>query len=90
MDVFPTRSEDRTSQIRRLGNKELGKISPYKDHLGIDLLIKLSEDQDWLIQEQATQIKELQNQLADYEQELYQKENRSLTTNQANYAESSR
>jgi hypothetical protein len=46
--------------------------SPYKNSIGLDLLVKLCEDQDSLIQEQATRIDELQDQLGDYEQELYE------------------
>jgi hypothetical protein len=37
-------------------------------------LIKLCDDQDWLIREQDTQIKELQTRLSDYEQETYEKD----------------
>jgi hypothetical protein len=34
-------------------------------------LMRLCEDQSWLIQYRENKIKDLQNQLADYEQEIY-------------------
>jgi hypothetical protein len=74
MDVPPIRSEDRSSQLRKYENEELNTSSPYKHLIGIDLLIKLCDDQDWLIREQDTQIKELQTRLSDYEQETYEKD----------------
>jgi hypothetical protein len=74
MDVPPIRSEDRSSQLRKYENEELNTSSPYKHLIGIDLLIKLCDDQDWLIREQDTQIQELQTRLSDYEQETYEKD----------------
>jgi hypothetical protein len=45
-----------------------------EDTTETELLTKICENQDWVIQEQIMQIRELQNQLADYEQELYEKD----------------
>jgi hypothetical protein len=45
-----------------------------EDTTETELLTKICENQDWVIQEQIMQIREIQNQLADYEQELYEKD----------------
>lgn len=74
MNVIPLRKEDRPSQTQMFEDKQLGKTSVDKDLIQIELLAKICEDQDWRIREQDTHIKELWNRLADYEQELYEKD----------------
>jgi hypothetical protein len=72
MAVIPLRGENLSSEQRKDKNPAYTMSSPYKNSIGLDLLVKLCEDQDSLIQEQATRIDELQDQLGDYEQELYE------------------
>jgi hypothetical protein len=71
MAVIPLRRENLSSEQRKDKNAEYTVSSSYKNPIGLDLLVKLCEGQNSLIEKQATQIKELQDQLADYEQELY-------------------
>jgi len=58
-----------TEQIAQPSTEEL------EGHEDLDLvqqLIRLCEDQSWLIQQQEDTIRGLQEQLADYEQEIYE------------------
>ena len=55
-------------------NKQLLKTDAGIDLIGVELLIELYEDQDWLIREQDKRIEELENRLADYEEEIYEKD----------------
>ena len=69
MDVTPMRNGVRSSQTEMFVDK------PNKnniDKIERKLLIEVCGNQNWIIQKQGTQINELQNQLADYEQELYE------------------
>lgn len=70
MAVIPF-GENLSSEQWKNKNAEYPVSDPYKNSMGLDLLLKLCEGQNSLIEKQATQIKELQDQLADYEQELY-------------------
>jgi hypothetical protein len=74
LDVIPIRSEARSSLIQVNEKKRIYETSHYIGPTGTALLVELCEDQERLIREQNAQIKELQNQLADYEQELYERE----------------
>jgi hypothetical protein len=74
MDVTPMRNEVRSSQTQMFEDKKLVKTNVDKDIVEVKLLAKICEDQDWLIREQDTHIRELQNRIADYEQELYEKD----------------
>jgi hypothetical protein len=71
MAVIPLRGENLSSEQWKDKNAEYTLSSSYKNSIGLDLLVKLCEGQNSIIEKQATQIKELQDQLADYEQELY-------------------
>src|SRR5215207_3769884 len=71
LDVIPIRSEVRSSLLQVDGKEKIYENSHYIGPTGTALLVELCEDQGRLIREQEAQIKELQNQLADYEQELY-------------------
>jgi len=72
MDVIPMRNEAHSLQRDGFVDRQLCKINIDKDLVETELLAEICENQDWLLQEQATQIGELQNQIADYEQELYE------------------
>jgi len=72
LDVIPIRSEVRSSLLQVDEKEELYETSHYIGPTGTALLVELCEDQEQLIRKQGTQINELQNQLADYEQELYE------------------
>lgn len=69
--VIHLRGENLSSEQWKDKNAEYTVSNPYKNPIGLGLLIKLCEGQNSLIEKQATQIKELQDQVADYEQELY-------------------
>lgn len=74
LDVTPVRNEARSSQTEMFVDGQLDRINMGEDTIETELLTEICENQDWLIQEQTIQIRELQDQLADYEQELYEKE----------------
>jgi hypothetical protein len=71
LDAIPIRNEVRSS-LRVDEKEELYETSLYIGPTGTTMLVELCEDQERLIREQDAQIDELQNQLADYEQELYE------------------
>ena len=87
MDNTPTRNESCSVQTHKMETMELGTDSKYKELLGIDLLVALCEDQNRIIQEQTREIEILENRLADYEEELYQKEYKNQIENQASLSE---
>jgi hypothetical protein len=83
VDVTPSGNEVRFSQTEMFVDRHLDKDNRDKDTTEMELLTnttemelltKICENQDWVVKEQIMQIKELQNQLADYEQELYEKD----------------
>ena len=87
MDVNPTRNQSRSIQTRKFEAMELVTDSHYKDLIGIDLLVKFCEDQNMLIQEQTKEIETLENRLADYEEEFYQKEYKNQIEKKASFSE---
>ncbi len=87
MDDISIRSESCSIQTRKIEALELVRDSQYKDLIGIDLLVKLCEDQNRLIHEQTQEIEILENRLGDYEEEIYQKEYKNEIENQANVSE---
>jgi hypothetical protein len=82
---MPKRNQARSSQMQMFESSKAMKRRSYKDLIGIDLLVEQCEVQEWLIQDQSIQVKELQKRLKDYEEELYQKENRYSTTKNVGY-----
>ena len=86
MDVILTKNESCSIQTWTFETMEIVSDSRYKDLIEIDLLVKLC-DQNRLLQEQTKEIEILQNRLADYEEELYQKEYKSQIEKQAKFSE---
>jgi hypothetical protein len=72
LDVIPIRSKVRSSLLQVNEKEELYETGHYIGPTGTALLVELCEDQERLIRKQGAQINELQNQLAGYEQELYE------------------
>jgi hypothetical protein len=85
-------NEVRSQQIQVFADKQLDKTREDKDEdsTEIELLAKICEDKDSLIQKQAAKICELQNRLADYEQELYDIERKRLIPEQSSCMEEMR
>lgn len=73
-DVTCMRNEARSSQTQMCEDNQIVEAAADKYSAEIELLAKICEDQDSLIREQDSYIKELQNQLADYEQGTYEKD----------------
>ena len=86
MDVIPTQNESSSIQTRTFETMEIVSDSHHKDLIEIDLLIKLC-DQNRLLQEKTKEIEILQNRLADYEEEIYQKEYKNQIEKQAKFSE---
>lgn len=87
MDNTPTRNESCSIQTQKFEKMELLTANQYKDLIWLDLLVELCEDQNRIIQEQTKEIETLDNHLADYEEELYQKEYKYQIEKQANLSE---
>jgi hypothetical protein len=86
LDVIPIRSEVRSS-LRVDEKEESYETSHYIGPTGIAMLVELCEDQERLIRKQDAQVNELQNQLAGYEQELYENERKRLISEETNSME---
>jgi hypothetical protein len=82
LDIIPIRSEVRSSLLQVNEKEELYETSHYIGPTGTAMLVELCEDQGRLIRKQDVQINELENQLADYEQELYEAWKRYLNIEQ--------
>jgi hypothetical protein len=90
LDVIPIRSEVRSSLLQVDEKEELYETSHYIGPTGTAMIVELCEDQERLIRKQDTQINELQNQLADYEQELYENKRKRLISEETNFMEDMR
>jgi small-conductance mechanosensitive channel len=64
-DSYQTAIQELTAEQKQQAREETA---------GIDFLMKFCEDQNWLIVDQRKEVKELLNQLADYEEEIYEKD----------------
>ncbi|MGI0042785.1 MAG: hypothetical protein ACRD47_03650 [Nitrososphaeraceae archaeon] len=71
LGVIPMRDVAYSLQREMVVDRQLSKINMDEGLNETELLAEICENQDRLLQEQTTEIGELQNQLADYEQELY-------------------
>ena len=85
MDVTTLSNEVRYQQTQSCADKT--KEDENGDPMELELIAKICEGRDQLIQEQATQILELQIQIADYEQELYENERKRLFSEETNLME---
>jgi hypothetical protein len=74
LGVIPVRDVDYSLQREMVVDRQLGKIDVDEGLNETELLAEICENQDRLLQEQTTEIEELQNQLADYEQELFKQD----------------
>lgn len=71
LDVIPIRSEVRSSLLQVNEKEKINESSHYKGPTGTALLVELCEEQSRVIQHQEDKIIELQQQLSDYEYEIY-------------------
>lgn len=87
MDDILTNSESRSIQPQKFEKIEVLTDCQHKDDIGIILMTKLCEYQYKVIDEQTKQIETLNNYLADYEEEIYQKEFITQIEKQQNVSE---
>ena len=95
VDVTTLSNEVRSQQIQVFAEKQLDKRDKTKEDKNeesseIELLARICENQNSLIQEQDSKICVLQNLIADYEQELYDMERKCLIPQQTSCMEEMR
>jgi hypothetical protein len=66
--------ELKDGKIEQTSQLYAAELEGQEDLNSLHQFIRLCEDQSWLIRQQENTIRDLQEQLADYEQELYEKD----------------